>query len=264
MGIDGFSQNDSPQKRIFVAGLDTSLHFFEFKLKGNSPSYFSRKLKLKAKGNYQYVIVKNFKGRPQLRYRAYSEAIPSGFVKQALNVETPWESPIPKKDSTISDTLLLASSQVPESPSVDTSSFLVAAPPTKPDSLNPLDSVSNVSIPKDSLAVLEMKDSTNVKAPIDTIIPEPKIDPFEVLISDMKGAEFEFNRLNLAKNYLISNAITVAQTKAVFSQFKYDNTRIQYLNFAIERLVDIENLKQLESALDYELSKEQFRTKYLK
>ena len=242
IGIDGFAQNKEAKTKILIKNLDTSSHLLQLKLEDKPFQHFSRNLKLSNKGNYKYVIVKNFKGTPQLRYRGKLSQIPANVTSVVFNKESEWEygtspidSVVSQIDSTIvavTDTLTIVSKQ---------DSAVVAV---IKDTIPPTTVTDTIKVPPVDTTVVPIvsPDSSSTVTSTDTI------DHFQKLLLDMGEAEFEFNRLNLAKNYLLSNSISVEEIAEVFKVFNYDNTRMQFLSFAIARLVDKDKLGELESS----------------
>ncbi len=284
LGIDGFRQTKAPSKAFLVTDLDTSFHYIRIKLSKNGPLEFTKKMQFKKKGTYAFVLRQNFKGTYQLRYRGRNKDLKSGVKGHPLNMDNPW---FEKKDS-----LPIVSVEVPIEPAppvADTSSLISEIGYPEKEISKPLDSLSkfekrtvtdvgkheikDVFIPND---IQFKKDSTLASLP-KKADPEPRVkeeikmdststvmEPFPALLLELGNEEFEFNKLNKAKTFLIKNAITVAQIQEVFSAFKYDNTRMQFLGFAVQRLKNPEKLSELLNSFDYDLTKQRFRNEYIK
>ena len=251
VGIDQFQQNPQTLSSILITDLDTGQHIIQFQFTDKNLN-FQRSIKLNSAGIYTYIITQNFEGTYQLRYRGSLSTKPkntptfkftriqglivSNTTKQA-QVKTGSPNPLP----------------------ADTISEVIA----KPDSvITALNTNTAVSGKIDLTSTMDsVTDQTANNISTDSIIVPKSV--FDDLIVSLNNSEYEFNRLNSSRNYLINNPISVEQTKTILRLLKYDNTRLQFLNYAKERLQDPENLKDLLSTFDYELSKEQFKEKFL-
>jgi hypothetical protein len=277
LGIDGFKQNDMPCTEFLVVDLDSSFHFLNLKIAGEQEIEFSKKVQFKKEGTYAYALVKNFKGRHQLRYRGIATNSSISIKAHKFNTDKAWFESKKEIAGVTNPSNSLANKLEAEPlnpPSLDSSISQQAI--NKPIDSSSSPSVKIVSYRKDtSLVANEEKAKVpepNIASIPDSIAVQKKtkfdstasrFNDFQQLIIDIKKEEFEFNKLNKAKNYLINHAISTKEVKRLFLLFKYDNTRIQFLGFAVERLSDPQNISQLENSFDYELSKEQFRKEFL-
>lgn len=285
LGLDGFFQTDAPSSAFLVTDLDTSFHYLRIKLLGGDQIEFSKKIQFRKKGTYSYVITQNFKGNYQLRYRGSGKELAGNLGGQPFKMEKTW--------FVLVDSLAVVSNDPPQEIAPRVSDSLVIKPKlSNPGLKNPiirLDTIKNItsiieqaSQPKKEIAI-EKKDSLqkNIPPPIEVPIKLPKADTmltvksnndslpilknsFDTMLVGLDKEEFEFNKLNTAKTFLINNPITVEEIQQVFKKLKYDNTRIQFLGFAVERLKDPAKISELENSFDYDLTKQQFRKEYLK
>lgn len=270
LGIDGYQQNSDPTNQLIIKNIDTVKHqlFLKIDEKGIDQTVL-RKLKLTEKGNHSYVLTKNFKGKFQLRYRGKISTLPKTVKSLILQKTIRWPEEI----------ILLAAQENFELPSITPN---ITETVEKIDTASPITTVTYLAI--DSIKI-DTPPEVIVTAPVDTMITtmvvalEPIIDsipieqptpgstvledPFIKLLAEMKSVDFEFKKLNLAKNYLILNGISTQEVNTVFQSFAYDNSRLQFMKYAIERVSDKQNLKILIDSFDYELSKEQFKKTYL-
>ncbi len=248
LGLDGYLQNTQPVQGLIIQKMKAGSHVLNIHIyKDKDTVRLARPLKLEQSGNYQYVIMRNFEGRYQLRYRGKTTSFPAGI--QAIEQQKIMEWPAAEIRN-------LALKQ-PEPVQVSTA----LPPPTgekkpEPKAEKPNPTVTKAPPPK--TAMTKAAEKAPAKPPV---VPAP--EPFEKLVKNLREAEFEFVRLNTAKEYTNQNPLTVNEVKTVFSYFSYDNTRLQFLNHAHEKIKDKENIKQLLETLDFELSKEQFKKKYL-
>lgn len=249
LGVDGYIQNTEPVKKLIIEKLDTSAHLLNIHIIGKKDTVrLVRPIHLPDPGNYEYVIMQNFEKRFQLRYRGVVTSFPAGIVSMTRQTVLEW--PKPKASPP------LASSQTmkPE----------VKAPKPKPQVQKAPPISKRDSIAVKPVAQKKPTDTAVVSPPQQAAVKNPPLKPpFEVLISEMEKAEFEFVRLNLAKEYTSVHKLSVEQVQHIFKKFQYDNSRLQFLQHAVEKISDPENIKLLEGTLDFELSKEQFKKKYL-
>lgn len=281
LGIDGFSQTKSPTSEYLVTNLDTSFHYIRIKVMANENKEFSKKIHFRQKGTYAFVLSQNFKGSFQLRYRGKDKDLNSGIKGHSLTMDKPWFA--------IVDSLVIVSNENPiEIPLITEDTTELQSEIKNPVGINskPIDSsVSSVHAREDNIKVVPIRDSIQIENQASTkdslltanaerveqiVVPKKNLDttsiavePFPALLIELSKEEFEFNKLNRSKNYLIENAITVSQIQEVFKVFKYDNTRMQFLGFALERLINPEKLGDLLDSFDYDLTKERFRKEYL-
>lgn len=288
LGLDGFYQTNSPSSSFMVTDLDTSFHYLRIKLVENDKIEFSKKIQFRKKGTYSYVITQNYKGVYQLRYRGTGPGLTGSLKGQKYKNEKPWFEvvdsltivsneratiiPAPRTDSIIA---MPKVTEVIESKIVQVDSSKTIVTIKNQENKN---KPSPNLLKKDSL---QQKIKSQIEPKVIVPLKIPKVDStivfkikndsvpilvnsFESMLDELEKQEFEFNKLNRAKTYLITNPITVLEIQRVFKEFKYDNTRIQFLGFAIERLKDPENIKSLVDSFDYELTKAQFRKEYLK
>lgn len=292
VGIDGYVQNEDPTNKIFIKNLDTSDHRLIFKFQDKDETTINRKLVLPQTGTYKFVIQKNFKGQTQLRYRGFGSHLATNEKSVSFKEDVFWIlkhpnpniNPFPKIDT--NTTLVILDTVIDISPPLDSIPKTTIA-----DALNSKDTLKGTndtaiintvvnahidSVPatiaktvvpdtleSNSLNRLKPDTSTSVKVVVDTALIARMDTAFFQLLKEMSAAEFEFNKLNLAKTYLINHALSVEELEEIFKHFSYDNTKLQYLNYAIERLKDKENILLLLPSFDYELSKDQFKSLYL-
>ncbi|HAD96687.1 MAG TPA: hypothetical protein DCG19_04725 [Cryomorphaceae bacterium] len=253
LGVDGYLQNTEPVKKLIIEKLDTSKHLLNIHLiKGKDTLKLARPLHLPKNGNHQYVIMQNFEKQYQLRYRGTVASYPVGVISMSRQKILPW--PTPKKPSIVTaSTTQTKASEPTRKPQ-----------PPKPKPVVKKDTIATKSVvqkadtvkPKPTVSIDKLPVKNTDKAPASP-------PPFEVLITSLQQAEFEFVKLNQAKGYSDKHAMSVAEVREVFQYFQYDNTRLQFLHHAVEKIRDPENIKELEATLEYELSKEQFKKKYL-
>jgi hypothetical protein len=267
LGIDGFLQNSTPKKKLIISNLDTAKHILVFKLESDSVNTgFKRTLKLPAPGSYKYALTRNFEGTFQLRFRGKTATLPSEIQKISFDKETAWpftllalnEKEIPTISSNHIQTLTKADTvEDTLTASLETSAPAKEALSKKDTTIKMIDTIlDSIKIP-----IASAQDTTAVISSVDSV--ETKQNDFDILMDNLTLEQYEFNRLNLAKNYLIENSISVAQIQSLFKKFNYDNSRLQFLPYAKERLKDPENLKNLLESFDYDLTRERFKKDYL-
>lgn len=254
LGVDGYVQNTEPVKKLVIEKLDTSRHIFHIYLnKGKDTVKLVRPVKLPKAGNYHYVIMQNYDKQFQLRYRGVITSFPAGVI--SMDHQTILEWPRPGTSKPVIASTTPAKKEAPQKkirPQATTSAI------QKSDSLS---GVITRNTPVD-IAVIKELVSTPTPAVKKAIPPPPQVPPFEQLLSAIREAEYEFVKLNLAKKYSGNYTLSTTEIQQVFKEFQYDNTRLQFLNHASEKISDPQNIKQLEQALEFDLSKEQFKKKY--
>lgn len=283
LGLDGFYQSDLPCEAILLNNLDTSFHFLRIRLVEENIE-FSKKIQFYKKGTYSFVIDKNFKGTYQLRYRGEGKSLASNQRGKPVKMDRPWVAEPEAQIVANRIEIETVSDKTPITPVVLETQPALKISSTE-DSLT-IDSVQivvnnrqekksvqeKVEIPEVIKVVDSSSNSTSEEKLTGQVTLESKpkkdslsfLSQFESMLEELSKEEFEFNKLNKAKTFLISNAISTDQIKLVFKEFKYDNTRIQFLGFAVERLIDSNQLKTLVDSFEYDLTKERFRKEYLK
>lgn len=93
LAVDGYLQNSQPLRRLVLTGLPAdSLRVYLISGTGGSAPVF-RYLYLPEAGNYRYVVMRNFAGTLQLRYRGRAEALPQNFTQVAFSRDLPYAPP---------------------------------------------------------------------------------------------------------------------------------------------------------------------------
>ena len=249
LGVNGFLQNTEKETAFAITQLDT----IPYRLHIDSDTFhFEKNIHLREKSTHRYVLTKNFHGELKLRYRGTSNAIPHHINSQAYDRSVVWPEHFGNKipveaPEEVASTSEVAAADAVVSPKEDKDSVQVI----EIEPVNPPNEQNDVLLPsKDTLNEHQRK----------VVVSEPRFDhqSFKDFISELKQTEFEFEKLTKSKGYLQKHGISSKELKQIFEVLKYDQTRLQVLKDAQEKIIDPQNLQILKAALEYEISKKEF------
>jgi hypothetical protein len=218
---NGYLQNATSAKALLFSGYSANVAYDLVFLTGpNQTQQFSRKLNLPQAGIYHYVITQNFKGQYQLRFRGKLTKVPANATNIKYEEKEAYGPVLAriKKENSLAQ--------------ASTFNDLVT-------------SATSAPLAHDIIANAEAKKKPPKKKTLDEALEE-----FEALT-------FEFEKLLYAQNDLLKFNITAQRAAQILNAFKYDQTRLQFLEAL---LAEYANLKVDKAVLietfAYELSKQ--------
>ncbi len=232
IGINEFEQNPKAVKSLIIQKIDTFP--FTLRVQLNEEIAFTKTMHFHQKGNYHYVITTNSQNKYQLRYRGEISSLPTEVQKMdlqsAINLK-----PLPMASAT--------ATKIPE------------AKPTKTDTIQTIAPHKVVVA-----AVPSAKPKAIVSPPPDTIkIKKPALSSFDQFMASYKTLEFEFEKQEEAKNYVLAHSVSLEDMQKIVAQMKYDNTKLELYRATKEKIKNLKNVESLSNTLEYEISKQQFK-----
>ncbi len=215
---NGYLQNAVSSPNLYLKNLPTESEvFLHFIMNTRPEKEFGRPLTLKADGIYHYVIMTNFKGKTQLRYRGRINQVPEGL-----------ESTNFKKLIAYAPALQKLNQKPAKEP------HATAQAPVNPTATTPSE-----------------------KQPAEAT-PQAKPASFEQSFTQFKQIEFEFEKLRFAKESLLNFKLNIEQAVQVMKGFKYDQTRMQFLEALLKKQPGLRfSGDLLKATFEYELSRQQ-------
>ena len=248
LGINGYVQNEEKKTKLLIKSLDTARYTFSIRC---GLTEFSKVIQLREKGLHKYVLVEDFYGKPKLRYRGIQAGTPGGVSVITMQSVIPWP------DMT-SETIVAEVVRDTVTDTSMTTMAVVAATPVVPASVDSMASDNTeVVLVQDSVADTAAADIIETA---DTLISTPVEDTegFRNFLSGLKAQEFEFDKLTMCQEYSSANNLSSEQLGLMFSELRYDQSRMQLIRSALDQIVDPENLEELASHFEYEITKSQY------
>ncbi len=254
LGINGFVQNTDPVKELVVQKLDTFP--FEVRVELSPNVFFVKKMHFHNKGNYKYIITTNSRDELQLRFRGEPSTLPATATtieaKNAValrpltaltNIEEKAQPKtiIPEKETQIAVTTKKGN----EEP------VTAAAPQKKEEKPTP----EPIKIKEEPVAKKDTAKQTPPPPPPPVLKKEKTFAEF---YADLKSTEFEFEKLNAAREFGNKHSYTVEELKQILAAMKYDNTRMEFMRATKDQWKGLNDVQSLRSSFEYEISKEQF------
>ncbi len=81
---------------------------------------------------------------------------------------------------------------------------------------------------------------------------------FDELIKEIKAKNKEFERLQLAKKYIVENKVTTKNARELITHLGFENTRFELLMLLVEHCKDPENLESLADLLQFDPTKNSY------
>lgn len=265
--VDGYLQNARPTNKLAISGFPTKKVEIQILL-GNDEE-ISRSINLPDNGVHRYIIMRNFAGTLQLRYRGKEASVPPAFTKENYNkllaytsappppaAPTPKIIEVPDEEEIKEDIVLETTSTSPKpdsSPKPDAaktkpddrlSIHQEKAVPAKPEVNRAKAQKPRISIAKDTAALVKMNETFTIEEP-EAKAEEPKATEdksadikneggFKTYFALLKAEDFEFDKLRVAQEKLAKSALTPEQVVQILREFRYDQTRFQFLEEAVK------------------------------
>lgn len=246
--VDGFIQNARPTNKLAISNFP--LEKVTVKILLGDEETITRKINLPDNGIHRYIIMRNFAGTLQLRYRGKEASVPPEYTRENYNKLLAYASEPPPATAP-----KIEVAKVPEEKiaTVDqpTENKVVAAANEKKPEQKPAERITiaeepkteskpkvipakaekpRITIAQDSPALVKMNETFTIEEPTD------KKDEanFEHLFAKLKAEEFEFDKLRVAKEKLAKIELNAEQVVEILRQFRYDQTRFQFLEEAVK------------------------------
>lgn len=234
VGVDGYLQNEDKVSALVLTSLDTIAYKINIR-KGDKE--LSKPIHLRNSGNYKYLISEDAHGKLSLYYRGKFNVVLSSIPSLTIAQEVRWPN-LP---------ISIASTEFPEikqnvqleTPEAKLSLPVVVTP--------------SVIVSQDSL----------LKTPVPKV--EKKEDPavlervkWDNLINELVGIDYEFERTEKIKLFLASGSISSKQLIQLLEILKYDQTRFQISQLAVQKITDPENLDLVTKSFEYQITRNQF------
>jgi hypothetical protein len=256
--IDGYLQNEQSLNKLNLLKLPAGEHELIFLMKDGLD--LRRMIDFKKSNNHHFVIVKNFAGERKLRYRGSYTKINQNAL--ALDFNNTIEYQDQAKIIATVDSLPHYKTR-PEAEALKTSAEMkiildsakiVSSIPLPETPKNPV--IVGV-MPKDALPL--DRDSNNI---VETVKPANNaLDPFNTLQNSIKLNSFEFDKIHMIKEFMVAEKISASQLGTLLKELKYDQSRLQVLEYALSKQADLKEAKEsLLNTLDFELSQHKAKT----
>lgn len=291
--MNGFIQNETALPKLnlqkFPAGENQVILLLE------NGKQLHRVLPTLEKGIHQYVIYKDFTGKVHFRYRGISAELSQSALMIDYHqdqVFVPSSKPLIAQVDTLSrfPEFQAALEEKPkpqeslisdEKPAVSADKISQTAKPNKTVAepavvqtvVKPQQEAPSKPAPIAEAIVNQTK--TEVQKPntepepkpkeSEPAIAEPKVDPYQNFAQAFALSEFEFDKLNLAKDYISKQKLEAAQVVTILKGLKYDQSRLDFLQFLIPKQADLKSSSaDFIACFDYDLSKEQAKKLFVK
>ena len=271
--MNNFIQNETALPKLNLQKFPTAEN--EVLIILNSGLRIQQKLPIFKKGIHKYVIYRDYSGSTKLRYRGvyndlsqsalmfdYSEAKPwiessdqnlaqndtnSRYEEwKNENLETQenkvQDSVISIAEVKIDTTTVLANEEAKLKPDGN----VIAKPDTKKDSLK--SKPVALATPKADSTIALKPDSAKA----------PKTKPYLSFSAKFLSSNFEFDKVQMAKDYGKEKEISEEQMVEILSSLKYDQSRIDLLRTLLPKQNHLlKSEEKLIACLDYDLSKQE-------
>lgn len=255
--IDGYLQNEQSLNKINLLKLPAGEHELLFLM--NDGLDLRRIIDFNKADNYHFVILKNFAGERKLRYRgSYTEINQSAL---ALDFNKTIDYQDQAKIIATVDSLPHYKTR-PEAEALKTSAEMKIIL----DSAKIISAIPMPKAPKDTVMIkvrpntLPIDVDSNSLATAEQSITNTT-DPFGTLQSNIKLNSFEFDKIHMIEEFMVAEKMSASQLETLLKQLKYDQSRLQILEYALNKQADLKEAKEsLLITLDYELSQQKAKT----
>lgn len=264
--VNGFIQNETALNKLNIQGIPEGEQELALLL-ADGRSY-RRKLPELEKGFHHYVIYRDYKGNVRLRYRGLADELVQSALMIDYSEKNLWLD-FNRDIVAEVDTNSQFEDWKNEQALIDSIRQLETAAvvhlPQKDSLQNAIDSAAIAQIPSvvDSslqLRITEPTDSSGQEV-IATTPVENKADAFEAFKTQWNATNFEFDKLQIAMNFLAVHQASESETIFMLKGLKYDQSRLNLLQEAIAKAPQLKDSKEaLLACLDYDLSKEQAKS----
>lgn len=263
--VDGYLQNTRPTNKLAIKNFP--IEKVDIQILLGSEEVISRKINLPDKGIHRYIIMRNFAGTLQLRYRGKEASVPPAYTQENYNQLLAYASeppaaapPVPERvevpdEEEIKEEIALETPA--SSPEPDTNPKPEAAEsnandrlsihqeeavPAKPEVNRAKADKPRITLAKDTNALVQMNETFTIEEPAataeetkskeDNATKTQNEGGFDTYFALLKAEDFEFDKLRVAKDKLAKTALTPEQVVKILREFRYDQTRFQFLEEA--------------------------------
>lgn len=255
--IDGYLQNEQSLNKINLLKLPAGEHELLFLM--NDGLDLRRIIDFNKADNYHFVILKNFAGERKLRYRgSYTEINQSAL---ALDFNKTIDYQDQAKIIATVDSLPHYKTR-PEAEALKTSAEMKIIL----DSAKIISAIPMPKAPKDSVMIKVRPNTLLIEVDSNSLATAEQsitniTDPFGTLQSSIKLNSFEFDKIHMIEEFMVAEKMSASQLETLLKQLKYDQSRLQILEYALNKQADLKEAKEsLLITLDYELSQQKAKT----
>jgi hypothetical protein len=255
--IDGYLQNEQSLNKINLLKLPAGEHELLFLM--NDGLDLRRIIDFNKADNYHFVILKNFAGERKLRYRgSYTEINQSAL---ALDFNKTIDYQDQAKIIATVDSLPHYKTR-PEAEALKTSAEMKIIL----DSAKIISAIPLPKTPKDSVMIKVMPNTLPIDLDGNSLATAEQsitniTDPFGTLQSSIKLNSFEFDKIHMIEEFMVAEKMSASQLETLLKQLKYDQSRLQILEYALNKQADLKEAKEsLLITLEYELSQQKAKT----
>ncbi|MGK0407534.1 MAG: hypothetical protein ACJAZH_001353 [Roseivirga sp.] len=255
--IDGYLQNEQSLNKINLLKLPAGEHELLFLM--NDGLDLRRIIDFNKADNYHFVILKNFAGERKLRYRgSYTEINQSAL---ALDFNKTIDYQDQAKIIATVDSLPHYKTR-PEAEALKTSAEMKIIL----DSAKIISAIPLPKTPKDSVIIKVMPNTLPIDLDSNSLATAEQsitniTDPFGTLQSSIKLNSFEFDKIHMIEEFMVAEKMSASQLETLLKQLKYDQSRLQILEYALNKQADLKEAKEsLLITLEYELSQQKAKT----
>lgn len=250
--INGFQQTEVPLERLQISGLPSGEHELIFLLEDGRR--LQRKLSWREKERRKYLLTENYRGKFQLRLRGHQDTEAYTALSIAYTEKVPYQEKV----------AIPVASQAKDSlgPSLSAADTL-KKPEAIAVTIEPVTETAPAPEAKQEQAQEVENSSTAVSSqPIATANHGAADAPndsasFERFIIALELNSFEYDKVLAAQQYLGEHSMGVDELKKVLASFKYDQTRLQFLDFFLQKeKINKTELATLVGVFDYDLSRQ--------
>lgn len=225
--IDGLLESEQADTFHVVRNMPSGEHFVKIVFSNARFISFDQPVNIKKEGTYYYLIKPKDPDNPR-----WFEIDQVDFDK---------EMKLPKKSAPIQ----------PEKPIPAPSDSLTTENP-------PSDSTYTSPTPKDTV-----EDKSSVVDSTKGFCATP-LDPrkHQEFVSRISALNFDDKKLSLAKDFASQNCFTAVQVMETMQSFDFEDTKLDFAQFAYPRCFDAENYLFVEDILEFETSKKTLRSNF--
>lgn len=255
--IDGYLQNEQSLNKINLLKLPAGEHELLFLM--NDGLDLRRIIDFKKADNYHFVILKNFAGERKLRYRGSYTKINQSALALDFNKTIDYQDQA-KIIATV-DSLPHYKTR-PEAEALKTSAEMKIIL----DSAKIISAIPMPKAPKDSVMIKVRPNTLLIEVDSNSLATAEQsitniTDPFGTLQSSIKLNSFEFDKIHMIEEFMVAEKMSASQLETLLKQLKYDQSRLQILEYALNKQADLKEAKEsLLITLEYELSQQKAKT----
>lgn len=265
--IDSYHQGQSESGQMHLKGLPLAEYQLTFQSPDSGYYFHQRAFQPPQPGAYYYVLDKNFREEVVLRYRGtkpeeaasfkridFNRKLTAGINQPAIKVPgAPPPPPPPPSEVVLAE--------IEEDPSQEIDEILLSSQDSASDAeaaLTAEDSSNTIAAGDSNLATEPARSSHAEVLPLDTAKAPAPPRGFEEKVAQLKAIAFEFERLQFIQAQFQPKDLDIAQWQTLLAQLKYDQTRLQLLQWAFAQAPVLkEQIEDFKPSLEYDTSRQQ-------